>query len=126
MFAIETENLYKSFDGFAVLRGLDLRVPEGRVYGILGPNGAGKSTLLHLLLGFLKPTKGSLRVLGEQDIESIRGRVGYLPERLRYHLRFTGREGHAGERSRGGEGVTQGLSRASTLRHHGLAWGPDR
>jgi ABC-2 type transport system ATP-binding protein len=92
MFAIETEDLHKSFDGFSVLRGLDLRVPEGRVYGILGPNGAGKSTLLHLLLGFLKPTKGSLRVLGKQDIESIRGRMGYLPERLRYHLRFTGRE----------------------------------
>jgi ABC-2 type transport system ATP-binding protein len=92
MFAIETDNLYKSFDGFAVLRGLDLRVPEGRVYGILGPNGAGKSTLIHLLLGFLRPTKGTLRVLGEQDMESVRGRIGYLPERLRYHLRFTGRE----------------------------------
>jgi ABC-2 type transport system ATP-binding protein len=92
MFAIETENLHKSFDGFAVLRGLDLRVPQGRVYGILGPNGAGKSTLIHLLLGFLKPTKGTLRVLGEHDLEGIRGRVGYLPERLRYHLRFTGRE----------------------------------
>jgi ABC-2 type transport system ATP-binding protein len=92
MFAIETENLHKSFDGLAVLRGLDLRVPQGRVYGILGPNGAGKSTLIHLLLGFLKPTKGTLRVLGERDPESVRGRVGYLPERLRYHLRFTGRE----------------------------------
>src|SRR5262245_42923026 len=92
MFAIETENLHKSFDGFAVLRGLNLRVPQGQVYGILGPNGAGKSTLIHLLLGFLKPTKGTLRVLGESDLESIRGRVGYLPERLRYHLRFTGRE----------------------------------
>jgi ABC-2 type transport system ATP-binding protein len=92
MFAIETENLHKSFDGLAVLRGLDLHVPQGRVYGILGPNGAGKSTLIHLLLGFLKPTKGTLRMLGEHDLESLRGRIGYLPERLRYHLRFTGRE----------------------------------
>jgi ABC-2 type transport system ATP-binding protein len=92
MFAIETENLQKSFDGLAVLRGLDLRIPQGQVYGILGPNGAGKSTLIHLLLGFLRPSKGTLRVLGESDLESIRGRVGYLPERLRYHLRFTGRE----------------------------------
>jgi ABC-2 type transport system ATP-binding protein len=92
MYAIETENLYKSYDGLAVLRGLDLRVPEGRVYGILGPNGAGKSTLVHLLLGFLKPTSGTLRVLGEHDLENIRGRVGYLPERLRYHLRYSGRE----------------------------------
>jgi ABC-2 type transport system ATP-binding protein len=92
MYAIETENLYKSFDSLAVLRGLNIRVPEGRVYGLLGPNGAGKSTLIHLLLGFLKPNKGTLRVLGERDLESIRGRVGYLPERLRYHLRYTGRE----------------------------------
>src|SRR6266487_4242875 len=92
MYAIETENLYKSYDGLAVLRGLDLRVPTGQVYGILGPNGAGKSTLIHLLLGFLKPTNGTLCVLGERDLVSIRGRVGYLPERLRYHLRYTGRE----------------------------------
>src|SRR5262245_39183086 len=74
MFAIETENLHKSFDDLVVLRGLDLRVPQGCVYGILGPNGAGKSTLIHLLLGFLKPTKGMLLVLGEDNIESIRGR----------------------------------------------------
>lgn len=92
MYAIETENLSKSFDGLVVLRGLDLCVPTGQVYGILGPNGVGKSTLVHLLLGFLKPTMGRLRVLGEGDLERIRGRVGYLPERLRYHLRYTGRE----------------------------------
>src|SRR5919108_3292819 len=92
MFAIETENLHKSYDSLAVLRGLDLRVPTGQVYGILGPNGTGKSTLIHLLLGFLKPNKGELRVLGERDLEKVRGRMGYLPERLRYHLRFTGRE----------------------------------
>ncbi|MFL5802405.1 MAG: ABC transporter ATP-binding protein [Roseiflexaceae bacterium] len=92
MYAIETENLSKSFDGLVVLRGLDLRAPTGQVYGILGPNGVGKSTLIHLLLGFLKPTRGTLRVLGERDLERTRGRVGYLPERLRYHLRYTGRE----------------------------------
>jgi len=92
MFAIETEKLYKSYDGLPVLRGLDLRVPEGLVYGLLGPNGTGKSTLIHVLLGFLKPTKGSVYVLGERNLEHIRGRVGYLPERLRYHLRYSGRE----------------------------------
>src|SRR6266487_4346319 len=72
MYAIETENLYKSYDGLAVLRGLDLRVPPGQVYGILGPNGAGKSTLIHLLLGLLDVadrllstySKGMLQRLG--------------------------------------------------------------
>jgi ABC-2 type transport system ATP-binding protein len=92
MYSIEAENVYKSFDGVGVLRGLTLRVPEGQVYGILGPNGAGKSTLIHLLLGFLRPSRGMLRVLGQRDLERTRGRVGYLPERLRYHLRYTARE----------------------------------
>src|SRR6266498_2323946 len=92
MYAIETENLYKSYDTVHVLKGLNLRVSPGQVYGLLGPNGSGKSTLLHLLLGFLKPSKGTVRLFGEQDLEHVRGRIGYLPERLRYHLRFTGRE----------------------------------
>ncbi len=92
MYAIETENLYKSYDTVNVLKGLNLRVPAGQVYGLLGPNGSGKSTLLHLLLGFLKPTKGTLQLFGEHDLERVRGRIGYLPERLRYHLRYSGRE----------------------------------
>jgi ABC-2 type transport system ATP-binding protein len=92
MFAIEIENLYKSYDGLPVLNGLSLRVPQGQVYGLLGPNGVGKSTLIHLLLGFLKPTRGTLQVFGQQDLDQVRGRIGYLPERLRYHLRYSGRE----------------------------------
>ena len=92
MYAIEIENLYKSYDGLPVLNGLNLRVPQGQVYGLLGPNGSGKSTLIHLLLGFLRPTRGTLRVFGQQDLEQVRGRIGYLPERLRYHLRYSGRE----------------------------------
>lgn len=92
MYAIETQNLHKSYNGLAVLKGLDLRVPEGRVYGLLGPNGTGKSTLIHLMLGFLKPTKGTIAIFGQRDLELARGRVGYLPERLRYHLRYSARE----------------------------------
>jgi ABC-2 type transport system ATP-binding protein len=92
MNAIEIENLHKSYDGLTVLSGLNLRVLQGQVYGLLGPNGSGKSTLIHLLLGFLKPTCGTLRVFGQQDLEQVRGRIGYLPERLRYHLRYSGRE----------------------------------
>ena len=41
MYAIETVNLHKSYDGLAVLKGLDLCVPQGQVYGLLGPNGSG-------------------------------------------------------------------------------------
>lgn len=92
MYAIETENLYKSYDGVDVLKGLSLRVPHGQVYGLLGPNGSGKSTLIHLLLGFLKPNAGTLQLFGVPDLERARGRIGYLPERLRYHMRYSGRE----------------------------------
>ncbi|MFN8476338.1 MAG: ABC transporter ATP-binding protein [Kouleothrix sp.] len=92
MDAIEIEQLHKSYGDISVLRGLNLSVPRGQVYGLLGPNGSGKSTLIHLLLGFLRPTKGTLRLFGTSDLEAVRGCIGYLPERLRYHLRYTARE----------------------------------
>jgi ABC-2 type transport system ATP-binding protein len=92
MNAIETYRVYKSFDGLEVLRGVDLRVPDGTTYGLIGANGVGKSTLIRLLLGFLRPDRGTVRVLGSSNPEHVLGRVGYLPERLRYHLRYTARE----------------------------------
>lgn len=92
MLAIEIDHVHKSYSGLPVLRGLNLAVGVGQVYGLLGPNGVGKSTLLHLLLGFLRPQQGRIRVLGSADLDSVRSRIGYLPERLRYHLRYTGRE----------------------------------
>lgn len=92
MNAIELDNLHKEFDGLAVLRGVELRVGQGEIYGLLGTNGAGKSTLMHLLLGFLRPDRGQIRILGTTNIERVCGRIGYLPERLRYHLRYSARE----------------------------------
>ena len=90
--AIELEQIYKSYAGTAVLRGLTLRIEQGEIYGLLGPNGAGKSTLMHLLLGFLQPERGRVRVLGTSDLAQNLGKIGYVPERLRYHLRFSARE----------------------------------
>ncbi len=90
--AIVVEQLDKSYSAHRVLRNLNLGVRAGEVYGLLGPNGAGKSTLLHLLLGFLKPDAGNVWVLGTDDLERARARVGYIPERLRYHMRYTARE----------------------------------
>jgi len=89
---IEITDLSKSYGSVQVLRGLSLRVAAGEVYGLLGPNGAGKSTLLHLILGFLKPSSGSLRVLGSSNPDSVRPQIGYVPERQRYHTRYTARE----------------------------------
>lgn len=92
MTAIELEHIYKAYDSAPVLRGLNLRIEQGEIYGLLGPNGAGKSTIMHLLLGFLKPNSGRLRVLGTRDLARNLGRVGYVSERLHYPLRFTARE----------------------------------
>ncbi|MBX0331051.1 ABC transporter ATP-binding protein [Oscillochloris sp. ZM17-4] len=92
MDSIEIVDLSKSYGNIQVLRGLSLRVAAGEVYGLLGPNGVGKSTLLHLMIGFLKPTSGSLRVLGSSRPDTVRAQIGYIPERQRYHTRYTPRE----------------------------------
>lgn len=78
--AIEARGLVKRFDGALAVDGVDLSVPEGRIYGILGPNGAGKTTTLRMLLGIIEPDAGSRRVLGHTDPASIARWIGYLPE----------------------------------------------
>ncbi|NNF03422.1 MAG: ABC transporter ATP-binding protein [Rhodothermales bacterium] len=71
----------------------DLDVRRGEVFGILGPNGAGKTTLLKLLLGIVRPTTGSGRILGQPiNDASTRERVGYLPENHRFPPHLTGRQ----------------------------------
>lgn len=78
--AIEAKGLYKSFDDTAAVRGIDLAVPEGSIYGILGPNGAGKTTTLRMLLGIIEPDRGHRTLLGyERPLEAAKI-VGYLPE----------------------------------------------
>ena len=63
--AIETTGLTKQFKGVAAVDALDLRVPEGKIYGFIGPNGSGKSTTMKMLLGLCRPTAGQACVLGE-------------------------------------------------------------
>ena len=82
---IETSQLTKSFQGRPVLRGLDLRVPKGSIFGFLGRNGAGKTTTIKMLMGLLRADSGAARVFGipvsnaDQAIE-IRRRVGFVTE----------------------------------------------
>ncbi|MFV9506221.1 MAG: ABC transporter ATP-binding protein [Oscillochloridaceae bacterium umkhey_bin13] len=89
---IEIRELHKAYSDLQVLRGFNLTVGAGEVYGLLGPNGAGKSTLIHLLLGFLRPDQGQIRLFGNPNLEQMRLQVGYIPERQRYHTRTTPRE----------------------------------
>jgi ABC-2 type transport system ATP-binding protein len=87
MAAIELESLRKEFGDVTALRGFDLTIREGEVFGFLGPNGAGKSTTIDLLLDYVRPTNGRVTVFGldaQQDTKAIRRRVGVLPDA--YHL----------------------------------------
>jgi ABC-2 type transport system ATP-binding protein len=63
-FIIETAELRKQYDGVEALRGLNLQVPAGSIYGFLGRNGAGKTTTIKILLGMARPTSGHARVFG--------------------------------------------------------------
>jgi ABC-2 type transport system ATP-binding protein len=69
--AIATNRLTKSYSSITAVSGIDLNVPRGSIYGFLGRNGAGKSTTIKMLLGLVRPTGGSARVLG-MDVPSER------------------------------------------------------
>jgi len=62
--AIWAENIGKTFGSVDALRGVNLSVPAGSVYGLLGPNGAGKTTTIKILMNLLQPTEGQAEVLG--------------------------------------------------------------
>ena len=86
MNAIEISDLSKRFTGKRMtkvdaLKGLNLSIAPGEVFGFLGPNGAGKSTTIKLVMGLLQPTSGSARIMGIDAGQSgSRRQVGFLPE----------------------------------------------
>jgi len=86
MNAIEITGLCKQFTGKRMtkvdaLKGLNLTIASGEVFGFLGPNGAGKSTAIKLVMGLLRPTSGSARIMGiDAGLPDSRLRVGFLPE----------------------------------------------
>ena len=83
--ALTIHNLTKSYGRVPSLRGVDLEVQRGEVFGFLGPNGAGKTTTIRCLLDLIRPDGGELRVLGldpQADALAVRRRVAYLPGEL--------------------------------------------
>lgn len=70
--AIDTKDLAKTYAGIRAVSGINLTVPRGSIYGFLGRNGAGKTTTIKMLLGLVRPTAGSARVLG-MDARSANG-----------------------------------------------------
>jgi ABC-2 type transport system ATP-binding protein len=80
-FAVNLEDVSKSFGAFKALNGVTLRVRQGEIYGLLGPNGAGKTTLIRLVVGLLEANAGGVTVLGHRmpDVALLR-HVGYMTQ----------------------------------------------
>ncbi len=99
MYAVEMEDVYTAYPktSDAALRGIDLTVPREKLVLITGPNGAGKTTLLELILGFLRPIRGRLRVLGYEMPKYsrlVRRKCSYVMQDFMkpYNTPYTARE----------------------------------
>lgn len=99
---IIVRDLVKKFGDFTAVGGINLEVQRGEIFGFLGPNGSGKTTTIRMMLGLLKPSAGSVEVLGMQvdgNTEEIRPKVGYMAQRfslysdlsVRQNLQFHGK-----------------------------------
>lgn len=100
-FAIEAEGLVKTYPATKsspakeALKGVDLRIRRGSIFGLLGPNGAGKSTFINILAGLSRKTAGTVRIWGvdiDQHPRQARAAIGVVPQELAADVFFTPRE----------------------------------
>lgn len=80
---IDVENLSKMYGSFTAVDGVSFGIAKGEIVGLLGPNGAGKTTTMRMVTGFLEPSKGSIRIDGQElssDPLAAKRKIGYLPE----------------------------------------------
>src|SRR3977135_3650858 len=92
--ALAVRGLEKRYGSVHALRGVDLEVGEGELFGLLGPNGAGKSTLVKLAVGRVRQTSGSAEVAGSRaGSRAARASLGYLAELFRFPGWYTADEG---------------------------------
>jgi ABC-2 type transport system ATP-binding protein len=93
---VHVRGLVKSFRTLGVdrpvLKGIDVEIAPGEVVGLIGPNGAGKTTLMSCIAGFLRPDSGEVTIggLANDDLD-VRRRTGFVPERMNFDRRATGR-----------------------------------
>jgi ABC-2 type transport system ATP-binding protein len=93
--AVEAIGVTRSFGGVRAIDGLSLHVSAGSVMGIVGPNGAGKTTLIDMICGLIRPSSGTVRVLGEDVATagaSLRARIGILPQETALYEEVTARQ----------------------------------
>lgn len=87
---VEFKHVYTFLQGRCVLEDITFNVTEGDFIGIIGPNGAGKTTLLRLILGLLRPTRGIIKLFGENPaaLNKPNRSIGYLPQKTGFDRRF--------------------------------------
>ena len=84
---VEIKNVCFAYNGHTVLEGVSLDIRQGDFIAMIGPNGGGKTTVLKLILGLLKPAKGSIRVLGDTT-EKASHHIGYVPQDVHINRSF--------------------------------------
>lgn len=84
---VQVEEVSFSYDREPILSKVSFTIEEGEWIGVIGPNGGGKTTLLKLLLGFLQPESGSIRLF-DLPVNEGRGRIGYVPQSLGFDPKF--------------------------------------
>jgi len=89
MAAVEVKHLFKSYADVMAVDDLTFNVEKGEILGLIGPNGAGKSSSIKMILDFMKPDTGSVRIFGEPMNEALKDRIGYLPEERGLYKRLT-------------------------------------
>ena len=77
---LELRNVSKFYGDFKAVNDVSFSLEAGRIYGFLGPNGAGKTTTIRMILDIIRPSSGSISILGASSALQVRNRVGYLPE----------------------------------------------
>jgi ABC-2 type transport system ATP-binding protein len=89
MTAVEVTHLVKSYADVVAVNDLTFTVEPGEILGLIGPNGAGKSTTIKIILDFMKPDSGEVKIFGQQMNEAFKDQIGYLPEERGLYKRLT-------------------------------------
>ena len=87
--ALTLESVTKNYGDFKAVDDVSFEIPSGTICGFLGPNGAGKTTTIRMILEILRPTSGTITILGAPSALDVRDRIGYLPEEKGLYKKMT-------------------------------------
>jgi len=89
MSTVEVDHLYKTYADITAVNDLSFAVHPGEILGLIGPNGAGKSSTIRIILDFMKPDSGEVKLFGQPMNETLKDQIGYLPEERGLYKRLT-------------------------------------